>query len=127
MGQEKDKPYIAAEIARYQKIVDAMETIGEEMTVINFNAHIGIEGNDSHWKGEKKKKEEKQEEEISFLDFMRDNIATAKIRETTRKQKLVTLNALIEFGKIQTFADLTPKNLRAFNEWLHADGIYLSA
>lgn len=77
-AKEKSKPYIAAEIARYQKIVDAMEVFGEEMTVVNFNAHIGIEGNDSRWKGEKKKKEEKQEEEISFLDFMRDNIATAR-------------------------------------------------
>ena len=54
-AKEKSKPYIAAEIARYQKIVDAMEVFGEEMTVINFNAHIGIEGNDSRWKGEKKK------------------------------------------------------------------------
>lgn len=120
-AKEKDKPYITAEIARYQKIVDAMETLGEEMSVVNFNAHIGIEGNDSRWKGEKKKKEEK-EGNITFLDFMRDNIATAKIRETTRKQKIVTLNALIEFGKIQTFADLTVQNLRAFDKWLHADG-----
>ena len=121
-AKEKSKPYIAAEIARYQKIVDAMEVFGEEMTVVNFNAHIGIEGNDSRWKGEKKKDEKPKEEAMSFLDFMRDNIATAKMRETTRKQKLVTYNALLDFGKIQTFADLTAKNLRAFNEWLHADG-----
>lgn len=44
------------------------------------------------------------------------------MRKSTRKQKVVTFNALIEFGKIQTFAHLTPQNLRAFNEWLHADG-----
>ena len=121
-AKEKGKPYIAAEIARYQKIFDAMEVFGEEMTVVNFNAHIGIEGNDNRWKGEKKKDEKPKEEAMSFLDFMRDNIATAKMRETTRKQKLVTYNALLDFGKIQTFADLTAKNLRAFNEWLHADG-----
>ena len=120
--KEKSKPYIAAEIARYQKIVDAMEVFGEEMTVVNFNAHIGIEGNDNRWKGEKKKDEKPKEEEMSFLDFMRDNIATAKMRETTRRQKLVTYNALLDFGKIQTFADLTARNLRAFNDWLHADG-----
>ena len=101
--KEKSKPYIAAEIARYQKIVDAMEVFGEEMTVVNFNAHIGIEGNDNRWKGERKKGEKKKdekpkEEEMSFLDFMRDNIATAKMRETTRKQKLVTYNALLDFG-----------------------------
>ena len=120
-AKEKSKPYIAAEIARYQKIVDAMEIFGEEMTVINFNAHIGIEGNDSRWRG-KKKEEKPKEEETNFLDFMRDNIATAKIRESTRGQKLVTLKALTEFDKITKFSDLTVQNLRAFDKWLRADG-----
>lgn len=124
-SKEKDKPYIYEEIRRYQKIVDAMETFGEEMTVINFNSHLGIEGKYNRYSGEKKtsKKLVKEEENSSsFIDFMRDNIAAAKMRESTRKQKMVTFNALIEFGKIQTFAHLTPQNLRAFNEWLHADG-----
>lgn len=98
-AKEKSKPYIAAEIARYQKIIDAMEIFGEEMTVINFKAHIGIECNDSRWRG-KKKEEKPKEEETNFLYFMRDNIATAKIRESTRGQKLVTLKALTEFYKI---------------------------
>ncbi len=115
-------PYLQSEISKYEKIVSAMETFNEDMTVENFNAHIGIIGKAYKKKGEPKVEEDIEEKSVSFLDFMRDNIATAKIRETTRKQKLVTLNALIEFGKIQTFADLTPKNLRAFNEWLHADG-----
>lgn len=119
--KEKSKPYIAAEIARYQKIVDAMEIFGEEMTVINFKAHIGIEGNDSRWRG-KKKEEKPKEEETNFLDFMRDNIATARIRESTRGQKLVTLKALTEFDKITKFSDLTVQNLRAFDKWLRADG-----
>ena len=115
-------PYLQSEISKYEKIVSAMETFNQEMTVENFNAHIGVAG-----KAYKKKEEplvEKVEEEkpTSFLDFMRDNIALAKMRETTRKQKMVTLNALTEFGKIQTFADLTAKNLRAFNAWLHEDG-----
>lgn len=115
-------PYLQSEISKYEKIVSAMETFNQEMTVENFNAHIGVVG-----KAYKKKEEplvEKVEEEkpTSFLDFMRDNIALAKMRETTRKQKMVTLNALTEFGKIQTFADLTAKNLRAFNAWLHEDG-----
>lgn len=59
-AKEKDKPYIAAEMERYQKIVDAMETFNEEMTVINFNAHIGIEGNDNRWKSDKKKKRKRR-------------------------------------------------------------------
>lgn len=53
-SKEKDKPYIYEEIRRYQKIVDAMETFGEEMTVINFNSHLGIEGKYNRYSGEKK-------------------------------------------------------------------------
>jgi site-specific recombinase XerD len=90
------------------------------MTVENFNAHLGIKG-----KAYPKKREDPKEDDAlqeSFLDYMRDNIAKTKMRESTRKQKMVTLNALIEFGKIQTFADLTPRNLLSFNSWLHEDG-----
>lgn len=121
----KNMPFIKSEMEKYEKIVNAMETFGEEMTVENFNAHIGIEGK-AYPKKEQPKKDEEKEQEVnlnsSFLDFMRDNIATAKMRESTRRQKAVTLNALIDFGKIKTFADLTPQNLRAFNAWLLEDG-----
>lgn len=121
----KNMPFIKSEMEKYEKIVNAMETFGEEMTVENFNAHIGIEGK-AYPKKEQPKKDEEKEQEVnlnsSFLDFMRDNIATAKMRESTRRQKTVTLNALIDFGKIKTFADLTPQNLRAFNAWLLEDG-----
>ena len=122
----KDMPYLKSEMEKYEKIVNAMEIFGQEMTIENFNAHIGIEGKAYPKKKEQPRDDEDDEQEYglnsSFLDFMRDNIATAKMRESTRRQKTVTLNALIDFGKIKTFADLTPKNLRAFNAWLLADG-----
>ncbi|MBQ2289668.1 MAG: site-specific integrase [Bacteroidaceae bacterium] len=119
--KEKNKPYILAEIERYQKIVDAMETFGEEMTVVNFNAHIGITG--KAYQKKVKEEEDKEENTLSFLDFMRDNIATAKIRESTRSQKLVSLKALMEYGKIESFADVTVQNIREFDKWLRKDGI----
>lgn len=120
-AKEKNKPYILAEIERYQKIVDAMETFGEEMTVVNFNAHIGITG--KAYQKKVKEEEDKEENPLSFLDFMRDNIATAKIRESTRSQKLVSLKALMEYGKIESFADVTVQNIREFDKWLRKDGI----
>ena len=58
-SREKDKPYIYAEMSRYQKIVDAMETLGEEMTVINFNSHLGIEGKCNRYTGVEKKVDNK--------------------------------------------------------------------
>ena len=120
-AKEKNKPYILAEIERYQKIVDAMETFGEEMTVVNFNAHIGITG--KAYQKKVKEEEDIEENTLSFLDFMRDNIATAKIRESTRSQKLVSLKALMEYGKIESFADVTVQNIREFDKWLRKDGI----
>ena len=120
-AKEKNKPYILAEIERYQKIVDAMETFGEEMTVVNFNAHIGITG--KAYQKKVKEEEDKEENTLSFLDFMRDNIATAKIRESTRSQKLVSLKALMEYGKIESFADVNVQNIREFDKWLRKDGI----
>ena len=98
-----------------------METFGEEMTVVNFNAHIGITG--KAYQKKVKEEEDKEENTLSFLDFMRDNIATAKIRESTRSQKLVSLKALMEYGKIESFADVTVQNIREFDKWLRKDGI----
>jgi site-specific recombinase XerD len=97
-----------------------METFGEEMTVVNFNAHIGITG--KAYQKKVKEEEDKEENTLSFLDFMRDNIATAKIRESTRSQKLVSLKALMEYGKIESFADVTVQNIREFDKWLRKDG-----
>ena len=45
-------PYLQSEISKYEKIVSAMETFNQEMTVENFNAHIGVVG-----KAYKKKEE----------------------------------------------------------------------
>mgnify|MGYP006393289097 CR=1 FL=1 len=33
----KDAPYLKKEVANYEKIVNAMELLGEDMTVDNFN------------------------------------------------------------------------------------------
>jgi site-specific recombinase XerD len=37
----------------------------------------------------------------------------------TRKHKICTWEAVKRFGKIKTFADLTPKHILEFDEWLH--------
>ena len=53
---------------------------------------------------------------------MRDEIVKERCKESTKKQKLVTLDALARWGGIDTFADLTSKKLREFDEWLREDG-----
>lgn len=122
----KGIPVIEQEIAKYEKIVSAMEIFGEEMSVINLNKHLGIEGKAYKRKEltpeEEAKKKEKEKQKVSFLDFMRDEIVKERCKESTKKQKLVTLDALARWGGIVTFADLTSKKLREFDEWLREDG-----
>lgn len=58
----------------------------------------------------------------SFLDFMRDEIIKEHTKDSTKRQKLVALDALTRYGKIKTFEDLTPPKLKAWDEWLREDG-----
>ena len=39
----KNAPFIKKEMENYQKIVNAMQLLGEEMTVENFNKHIEVD------------------------------------------------------------------------------------
>ena len=114
---QKNSKAIEAEKQKYEKIASAMVCLGEEMTLENLNRHLGI---DTATKKEKKSKEDQLQE--SFLDFMRDEIIKERIKESTRKQKLVAYDALEHWGKIKTFADLTPAKLKAWDTWLRADG-----
>ena len=118
----KDSAELRLEVAKYEKIVSAMELLKEEMTVDNFNKHIGVATNTAQARKEKEEKKIKDVKEGSFRDFMRDEIVKERCKESTRRQKLVTLDALARWGGIVTFADLTSKKLRAFDEWLREDG-----
>lgn len=95
-----------------------MECLGEDMTLENLNNHLGIENKP---KAPKEKKEVNYLNE-SFLDFMRDEIAKERTKDSTKRQKLVALDALTRWGKIKTFADLTPAKLKEYDQWLREDG-----
>ena len=109
---------IIAEQKRIEKVVSLMKTQGEEMTLENLNNHLGLETIVRTPKAEKKGISLQE----SFLDFMRDEIIKERTKETTKRQKLVALDALTRWGKIKTFADLTPLKLKSYDEWLREDG-----
>lgn len=115
---------ILAEQKRIEKIVAAMICLGEDMTMENLNKHLGIETKPRVPKVEKPVKVEKKKNPLkeSFLDFMRDEIAKERTKDSTKRQKLVALDALVRYGKIKTFEDLTPAKLKAWDEWLREDG-----
>ena len=115
---------IIDEQIRLEKIVCAMECLGEDMTMENLNKHLGIETKVRTPKSKEEKAEKKPKNPLkeSFLDFMRDEIIKERSKESTKRQKMVALDALERWGKIKTFADLTPAKLREWDEWLRADG-----
>lgn len=115
---------IIAEQNRIEKIVRAMVCLGEDMTMENLNKHLGLETKKREPKKEKSVKVERKKNPLkeSFLDFMRDEIIKEHSKDSTKRQKMVALDALERWGKIKTFEDLTPAKLRAWDEWLREDG-----
>lgn len=122
----KEAPFLKKEMENYQRIVNAMHLLGEEMTVENFNKHIGVETpvRNTTKKKPKESSIETADERIneSFLDFMHDAIVKENSATTTKRQKFVALDALRRWGGIVTFADISTKKLREYDAWLREDG-----
>lgn len=59
------------------------------------------------------------DEKTSFLDWLEERIKAHPIKDSTRKQHLVMLNCLREFGKITKFSDLTVKNIKLWDDHIH--------
>ena len=120
----KEAPFLKKEMENYQRIVNAMHLLGEEMTVENFNKHIGVETPVRNTTKKKPKESciEAADERIneSFLDFMHDAIVKENSATTTKRQKFVALDALRRWGGIVTFADISTKKLREYDAWLEA-------
>ena len=122
----KNAPFLKKEMENYQRIVNAMQLLGEEMTVENFNKHIGVDTpvRNTSKKKSKESVAETKDERIneSFLDFMHDAIVKEKSAATTKRQKFVALDALRRWGGIVIFADISTKKLREYDAWLREDG-----
>ena len=109
---------VQEKIEECNKILSVMEVFEEEMTPANFDSH--------YMRLEKKKKPVVQPKNMynntdltkSFIDWVDHFIQTEDIRIGTRKHKQCVVDALRRFGKMETFADLTPANIIAFDQWL---------
>ena len=101
------------QVEKYEEIVRAMKTLGEDMTIENFNAYI---------EEEQAKSKNTKPLQRSFIEFMREEIKREKLRDGTLRHKKLVIETLECYGKIRTLADLTPANIRAFDRWLHDTG-----
>lgn len=90
-------------ISNCQKILSAMEVLGEEMTMENFNRH---------YLGEDKEEVTEETDDRSSQDFIaycEEALAAEDIKIGTRKHKQVVIDAVKTYGKLKTYGDLTPR------------------
>ncbi|MCQ2095222.1 MAG: site-specific integrase [Bacteroidaceae bacterium] len=93
-----------------------MHKCGEEMTIENYNRHLGITP-----KKETKKQEERRKRMSSprgFLDFIEEEMAKENLHEGTLKRRRVVVSALERYDNLNRFADVTPENVKGFDQFL---------
>lgn len=107
------------EVLAYKGIAENMQKCGEEMTIENYNRHLGITP---------KKKETKQQERRKrmssprgFLDFIEEEMAKENLQEGTLKRRRVVVSALERYDNLNRFADVTPENVKGFDEFLRKE------
>ena len=112
-------PETLALVAKCKKIIAAMDVLDEERTYDNFMYHFN--GEDKKPKVEQKHEVQEQptNNDKSFIDYMEKALANEDLREGTRKHKKCVIDAIRTFGQLNTFGDLTPKKIIAFDNWLH--------
>ena len=106
-------PETKATIKQCEDILSVMNFMGEESNIENFNRH--------YYGEDKEPKEEKEPDNSkkSFITYMEMTLEGEELREGTRKHKQVVIDAVRRFGKLNTYGDLTSKNILAFDNWLH--------
>lgn len=90
-----------------QSVIYSMLSRREPMTLKNFSSKFLSLSHDAVKK--------------SFVDFVRDLITEERIKDSTKRNKYITLDAVVRFGRLSSFDDLTPDNLRDFDSWLHKE------
>lgn len=109
---------IQAKVKHYEEILKAMQTLGEESTLENFNKHIF-----------QAKVPSKPEDKVlfngtdlrqSFIDFCRDHLEHENLAKNSIKDHNVVFNAVEASGILKTLADLTKANVIAFDAWLRS-------
>ncbi len=112
--QYKKSDELRKEITLYQQVLDKMVKNDEELSVANFNLHIGISPDSIE-----KREARKYSTSRGFIDFINNQMTKEKLSPGTASHRKVTLDALERFGKMKSFNELTPPNVKAFDDFLH--------
>lgn len=99
-------------IKMYNDIVIRMLDLETEISLDILNSYLGVEKT----KDEEKEKQTKLSSATGFIDFMKEQMDKEQLGEGTRKHKKSAIDAIEAFGRLSRFADLTPKNVKDFDE-----------
>lgn len=110
---------VLGQVKKFQNILSAMKVMGEKMTKENFERHIvemdaAITPNftpENEFNG--------VDQNQDFIEYMQQQVNAEQLSEGTRKHKQVVIDSLKVYGKIKTFADLTPRKIMEYDAWLH--------
>lgn len=105
-------------MAECQKILSAMEILGEEMSLACFDQHYDVISSNEEVTLKRTNMYKGTDLNMSFTQYMIDSINSEDIRIGTRKHKVCVVDAIRRYGKLETLADLTPSNILGFDLWL---------
>ncbi|MBQ9286421.1 MAG: phage integrase SAM-like domain-containing protein [Bacteroidaceae bacterium] len=104
-------------VMAYKHIVYNMQKNGEEMTIARLDQHLGVVTTNK----ERAEKQKKISAPNGFINFMRETIAKEELAPATLQRKRVTIDAMIRYGKLSSFSDVTEKNIKGFDDFLRAE------
>ena len=113
---EKSKE-LRDKVMAYKHIVFNMQKNGEEMTISRLDQHLGVETT----KKERVATRKKIIAPNGFITFMRETIAKEDLAPATLQRKRVTIDAMIRYGKLSSFSDITVKNVKGFDDFLRSE------
>ena len=113
---------IVAKVKHYEQIILAMQTLNEDMTIANFNNHVCLSHSTTTPNSDNSHMFKGHDQRQSFVEFMEDYLDKEDLRAGSHRNIVVVIDSLKEFGMIKTFNDLTPANIRRYDEWLHEQG-----
>lgn len=109
---------IQAKMKHYEQVISAMNMIGEDMTIENFNKHIFIA--QVPQKTEDKVLHNGNDLRQSFVQFCCEHMDKEDLAKNSIKDHNVVFNAIEASGILNTLQDLTKANVLAFDAWLRS-------
>lgn len=113
---------IQEQLTKYDQMLSAIEYLGKPLTLESLNESLGVEPRKSKATLLKEEQAKKAKSKDSFILFFYDQLAAEKIQRRTVQAREVVYNSLLAFGRIKSFADLTPANILDYHNWLQKDG-----